>query len=301
MQEYEILKHIRKYHSSGVIHDALIPFFDQDGRWRGDQIRWQTDKLPPLLKGMREVFLPSSRRTRKCRSGTVLTTSFYWQGSETIQTTYCGVDGSFVVDGNAIILAANLRHIGGHFISKTAERVDVPILTTVGGRVNLMRTFLLKAPRLRHVGGNVMIAGYMPPLLETVGGRLEVSWSFDFHAPKLKSIGGCFVPHKCTELIVPSLETVGCAFLVTHAAKKIHAPKLRFVGGDFIAGLVGQIRAPLLRNVSGNLDSHSAKEFFHPGLDVGGVWLIFPGAEEEWEKRNAARLLIRGKSAPIFL
>lgn len=301
MQENEILKHVRKYHSSGVIHDALIPLFDQDGRWRGDQIRWRTDRLSALVKGMREVFLPSLRRTRKCRSGTILTTSFYWQGSETILTTYCGIDGSFVVDGNAIILAANLRHIGGHFISKTTEKVDVPNLTTVGGRVHLLCTFLLKAPRLRHVGGNVMIAGYMPPLLETVGGRLGVSWSFDFHAPKLKSIGGCFVPHQCTELIVPSLETVGCALLVTHAAKKIHAPKLRFVGGDFIAGLVGQIRAPLLRKVSGNLDTHSAKEFYDPSVEVAGEWLIFPGAVENWERRKAARLLIRGTSPPIFL
>lgn len=301
MQQQEILKHIRKYHSSGVIHDALIPLFDQDGRWRGDQIRWQTDASPPLLEGMRKAFLRSSRRTRKCRSGTVLRTSFYWQGTETVRTTYCGIDGSFVVDSNAIICAANLRHIGGHFISKTAERIDMPNLKTVGGRVGLMRCFRLKAPRLRHVGGNVMLAGYMPPSLETVGGRLGVSWSFAFHAPKLKHVGGCFIPHKCTELVVPLLETVGCGLLVTHAATKIHAPKLRSVGGDFMADKVGEIRAPLLRNISGNLDTGSAKGFYHPAIRVGGEWTICPGSVEDWMLRAKAREAIRGNGGPLYL
>lgn len=301
MQQHELLKHIRNYHSSGVIHDALIPLFDQDGRWRGDQIRWQGEASTPSLEGMRQVFLPSARRTRKCRSGTVLTTSFYWQGTETVQTTYCGIDGSFFIDGNAIIHAANLRHIGGHFLSKTAERIYVPNLKTVGGRVDLMRSFLLRAPRLRHVGGNVMLAGYMPPSLETVGGRLGVSWSFAFHAPKLKHVGGCLVPHKCTELIVPLLETVGGGLLVTHAATKIHAPTLRFVGGDFLAGSVADIRAPLLRSVTGDMDTSSARQYYHPAVKVGGQWTVCPGAVEDWVKREAARVAMRGNTGPLFL
>jgi hypothetical protein len=301
MQQHEIIKHIRKYHSSGVIHDVLIPLFDQNGQWRGDQIRWQIDASPPLFEGMRKAFLPSSRRTSRRRSGTVLRTSFYWQGTEPVQTTYCGIDGSFVVDGNAMICAANLRHIGGHFISKTAERIYVPNLKTVGGRVGLMHSFLFNAPRLRHVAGNVMLAGYMPPALETVGGRLGVSWSFAFRAPNLKHVGGCLVPHKCTELVVPLLETVGCGLFVSHAARIIDAPKLRSVGGDFLAGLVGEIRARLLRSVSGDMDTGSAKGFYHPAIKVGGTWTVCPGAVEDWTRREAARQAMRGNQGPLYL
>jgi hypothetical protein len=301
MQEHEILKHIRKYHSSGIIHDALIPLFDQDGRWRGDQIRWQTDASPPLLEGMRKAFLRSSRRTRKCRSGTVLRTSFYWQGAETVRTTYCGIDGSFVVDSDAMICAANLRQIGGHFISKTAERIDVPNLKTVGGSVGLICCFLLKAPRLRDVGGNVTIAGQIPPKLETVGGRMGVYWSFDCHAPRLQHVGGCLVPHKSTKLVVPMLETVGGSLVMTHAATRIEAPRLCSVGGDFLAGSVAYIRAPRLRSVTGDMDTRSTPQYYHPAIKVGGQWTICPGAVEDWVMRAKARELMRAKGGQLYL
>jgi hypothetical protein len=299
MQEYEILKHIRKYQSSGVIHDALIPLFDQDGRWRGDQIRRQTDELRVSLQGMRKAFLRSSRRIRKCRSGTVLRTSFYRQGAEPVRMPYCGIDGSLIVSGNAIIHAANLRDIGGHVISDTNEQIYLPNLRTVGGRFELIRSFLIKAPRLRHVGNNLLLAGYVPPCLETVGGRLSVHWSFTFHAPRLKHVGGCLVPHKCTELIVPMLETVGGGLLLNHAATRIEAPMLRSVGGDFLAGTVGEIRARLLRSVSGDIDTRSAKQFYHPDIRVGGEWNYSPEAFEDWLRRKRVRLVLKGE--PFYL
>lgn len=295
MQEQEILKHVRKYHSSGVIHDALIPLFDQDGRWRGDQIRRQTDELRLSLEGMRKAFLRSSRRTRKCRSGTVLRTSFYRQGAEPVRMTYCGIDGSLIITGNAIIHAANLRDVRGHVISDTNERIYLPNLRTVGGRFELVRSFLIKAPRLRHVGGNVILAGYVPPSLETVGGRLSVHWSFEFYAPKLKHVGGSLVPHKCTELIVPMLETVGGSLLLSHAATRIDAPQLRSVGGDFLAGLVGEIRARLLRSVSGDMDTRHAKGFYHPDIRVGGEWNYSPEAFEDWLRRKRVRMVLKGE------
>ena len=301
MQQHELLKHIRKYHSSGVIHDALIPLFDQDGRWRGDQIRQLTDELRPSLEGMRKAFLRSSRRTRKCRSGTVLRTSFYRQGAEPVRMTYCGIAGSLIITGNAIIHAANLRDVRGHVISDTNERIYLPNLRTVGGRFELVRSFHIKAPRLRHVGGNVMLAGSVPPSLESVGGRLGVSWSFAFHAPKLKHVGGCLVPHKCTQLIVPLLESVGGGLLLSHAATKIEAPRLRSVGGDFLAGMVGEIRARLLRSVSGDMDTSNAKGFYHPDIRVGGNWKCSPEAVAIWQRREAARLAMRGGDGRLCL
>ena len=213
---------------------------------------------------------------------------------------YSSIEGSIMVDGHAIISAANLRHIGGNFVSKTSERIYVPNLMTVGGHIHLMHSFLLKAPRLRHVGGNVMLAGYVPPSLETVGGRLGVSWSLSLHAPKLKHVGGYFIPHKCTELIVPSLETVGYGLLVTHAATRIDAPKLHSVGGDFLAGMVSEIRAQLLRSVRGDLDTRSATDFYHSDIRVGGEWTYSPMAAENWLRRQRARIAMRG-DGPLYL
>lgn len=301
MPQHEIFKHIQHYVSEGIIHDELIPFFDQDGKWRGDKIKWQLSDLVRESVSMRESFLPSSRRTSTTRCGTVLRTTFYWQGNESLMIKYSGIEGSLIVNGKAVVQAANLRHVGGHLITHSNARIYLPNLASVSGNLEGMKGFFFKAPRLRVVGGNMMIAGLIPPKLETVGGRLGVYWSFECNAPRLQHVGGCLVPHKCTKLVVPMLETVGGSLVMTHAATRIEAPSLCSVGGDFIAGLVEQIRAPLLRNVAGNLDSNSAKEFYHPSIEVGGEWTVFPGAVKDWEKRKAARLAIRGSLGSLYL
>jgi hypothetical protein len=301
MQQHEIFKHIQHYVSKGIIHDALIPFFDQDGKWRGDKIKWQLSDLARESVKMRDSFLPSSRRTRKGRSGTVLLTTFYWRGNESLVIKYSGIEGSFIVNGRAVVHAANLRHVGGHLITQSNTRIYLPYLASVGGNLEGMKGFFFKAPRLRDVGGNVMIAGQIPPKLETVGGRMGVYWSFDCHAPRLQHVGGCLVPHKCTKLVVPMLETIGGSLVMTHAATRIEAPKLCSVGGDFLAGSVAYIRAPRLRSVTGDMDTRSTPQYYHPAIKVGGQWTICPGAVEDWVMRAKARELMRAKGGQLYL
>jgi len=146
---------------------------------------------------------------------------------------------------------------------------------------------------LRRVGGNVLISGNVLPKLETVGGRYGIRWAFFFHSPKLTHVGGGLVPHKATDIIAPELETVGGDLLTTHPAKKIHAPKLKSVGGSFQAGSVVELHVPLLRSVGGNMDTQSVEGFYTSYIHVGGEWIAYPGALEDWQRRYAARMAMR--------
>lgn len=301
MNQEEILKHIKIHATTGIIHDALIPYFDQDGKWRGDMIRWKCDTSKPCLAKIQTSLLPSSRRTRRERSGTVLRTSFYWTGPECVHVTYSGIEGSFVVGNKNSIHAPSLRHVGGHFTTGTNQRIHLPNLQTVGGDFLAMETFLLEAPRLRHVAGKVMLIGTLPPSLETVGKHLAVYWLFAFDAPRLRHIGGSLVLSKVEQVRLPVLEAVGCSILLGSHAHKFHAPKLRSTGNDFLMGSVSQIKAPRLRFVGGDLDTHSSKAFYHPDIKVMGQWAMHPEAAEYWTMRQAARLAMRGDREPPYL
>jgi len=204
--------------------------------------------------------------------------------------TYGGVEGSFIVPQNTIIHAACLRHVGGHFYTRSEETAYLPNLTSVDGHFNVSLCYRIQAPRLRRVGGNVLVMGNVLPKLETVGGRYAIRWAFAFHAPKLVHVGGGLVPHKATDIIVPELETVGGDLFTTLPAQKIHAPKLGSVGGSFLAGSVVELHVPLLRSVGGDFDTRSAEGFYTSYIDVGGEWIAYPGAKEEWQRRYAARM-----------
>lgn len=301
MKQTNILRHIHHYASTGIIDDALIPYYDQHGKWRRDKIKWQRPDLARESVKMRDSFLPSSRRTRTTRSGTVLRTTFYCQGDESLMIKYSSIEGSLIINGSAVINAANLRHVGGHLVTRSNTRIYLPYLTSVGGNFETMDNFSIKAPRLRNVVGNMIIAGQIPPKLEFVGGRLGVDWSFECHAPRLRYVGGCLVPHKCTKLVVPLLETIGESLVMTHAATKVEAPRLCSVGGDFLAGSVAKIRAPSLRSITGDADTSSATDYYHPAIKVGGQWKAFPGLVEHWALRLKVIALIRGTGEPLYL
>jgi hypothetical protein len=294
MNQLQIIHHIRNYVTTGIIDDTLIEFYDQHGRWQGDTIKWNWDVPRKLLDRMKKSHLPSSRRTCLERSGTVLRTSYIRRGNESVRIDYCGIRGSLVVNGNAVIHAACLRDIGGNMISSTTKRANFPNLRSVGGNIYIMRTFDLATPRLRHVGGRAHMLGYMPPLLETVGGSLEAYWCFDINATRLRHVGGCLVLTKPETIRFPLLETIGGSFLPTQHAKTIEAPKLKSIGGDFIAASVVCIRTPALRSVGGNLDTSSARGYYDPRVKVGGEWTTFPGDIRAWELRERARQAIRG-------
>lgn len=301
MQQQAILKHVKKFAKTGMLHDGLIRFFDQNGKWRGDTIRWRCAKETAYLAAIQSYRLPQSRRTRRDRSGTVLCTSFCWSRQERVCVNYSRIEGSLICASNVPIHAANLRHVGGHFAACTNHRIYLPYLASVGGNFEAPMSFLLNAPRLRQVGGRVTFAEQLLPSLETVGGRLAAMWAFQFDAPKLKHVGGTMSLAKTEHLRVPVLETVGGGILLGSLAKKIDAPKLSAVGGDFLAGMATHIRAPRLRSVGGDLVTCWAGDFYHPAIRVGGHWEIHPNALENWTRREAVRLAMRGKGGPLYL
>jgi hypothetical protein len=294
-----ILENIELYIATGEISDALIPYYDQNGRWLGAPFIGLHIKRNPKLDRIKTSHLPASRRFRMDRTGTVLRTSFTWHSKRRLQLKYSGILGSLVVDASTIIHAACLRHIGGSFVTTTDKRVYLPNLRDVGGHFEAMKTFDLQVPRLKHVGGRAKVLGNIPPRLRTVGRSLGVYWGFAAESKHLKSVGDYLCLTKATSIHLSTLEHIGGSFLLTPLTHVIHAPKLKSIGGDFLADAAHDLRLPALRTVGGHMDTSAAKGFYDPRIQVGGAWAIFPGDIDHWNRRDAARKAM--KSEDILL
>jgi hypothetical protein len=300
MTKYALYHHIRHFSKTGIIDDALLPCFGQDGRWLGESVSNADPALHHALKKLNKTVLPVSRRTTRSRFGTVLRTSLRWSGDNPLTLTYCAIEGSLTVIGNASVHAANLRHIGGSFFGHTGHRICLPQLTTVAGSFEVGKGFLLTASRLRDVGGDLVVVGQIPPRIRSVGGRLAAFWVFDFRADHLLRIGGALVAPKAEVVVVPALESIGGGLLLGYRARRLHAPLLRSVGGDLLAASVTDMRAPRLRDIGGDMDTRSALGYYHPHVRVGGDWTICPTAAANWTRREAARRAIRGTEPPFL-
>ena len=294
-----ILNDIEKYLVTGIIPDALIPFYDQHGRWLGAPFVWFHIKRNPHLERIKSSYLPASRRTWRDRSGTILRTSYIWRGDKNVCMTYSKIKGSLIVEGNAMIDAPWLRVVGGSLIVTTSQRVSMPNLREVDGRFEVMQTFDLLVPRLHHIGGRAKMLGCIPPLLRTVGGSLGVYLCFHAESDRLKCVGDYLALTKAATVKLSDLESIGGSFLLTSLTHVIHTPRLHSVGGDFLAESAHDLRAPALRRVGGNLDTTSARGFYHPRINVQGEWAICPGDAEDWYRRDAARRAM--KQDPIML
>lgn len=290
-----ILNEIEKYLATGIIPDALIPYYDQHGRWLGAPFVWFHIKRNPHLKRIATSYLPTPRRTWRDRSGTILRTSYTWRGEKNVCMIYSKINGSLIVDGNPMIDAPWLRVVGGSLIVTTSRRVCMPNLREVNGRFEVMQTFDLLVPRLHHIGGRAKMLGCIPPMLRTVGGSLGVYWSFEAKSERLKCVGDYLVLTKAATVKLSELESIGGSFLLTSLTHVIHTPRLHSVGGDFLAESAHDLRAPALRHVGGNLDTTSARGFFHPRINVEGAWAICPGDAEYWYRRDAARKAMKGR------
>lgn len=288
-----IIKHIGKYAATGQIHDDLVPFYDQHGKWHGAPFIWFHIRTVPRLNIIKSSYLPASRRTLKERQGTMLRTSFIWRGDENVRMTYTRIGGSMIVEGNAIVHAACLRDVGGSLISSTNKRVYLPNLRTVGNHFQMMKTFDLKITRLRQVGGSAKMLGQFPPQLKTVGGSLGVYWCFTAESKSLKQIGGYMVLTKAESIRFPVLESIGGSLLLTLLVKSIDVPKLQSIGGDFFAPCASHICARALRVIGGKVDTSSAKGVYHPRIQVGGEWKTYPGDLEQWARNEAARRALK--------
>lgn len=301
MTKIELHHHIQQYSKTRKIDDALLPCFDQNGRWQGESACKADPALYSALKKLNKAVLPVSRRTIRSRFGTVLRTSLHWSGDNPLTLTYCAIEGSLTVIGNASVHAANLRHIGGSFFGHTGHRIYLPQLTTVAGSFEVGKGFLLTANRLRDVGGDLVVVGRIPPRIRSVGGRLGAYWVFDLRADQLLRIGGALVAPKAEVVVVPKLESIGGGLLLGHRARRLHAPLLRSVGGDLLAASVTDMRAPRLRDIGGDMDTRAALGYYHPHVRVGGDWTICPTALADWTRREAARRAIRGTGLPFCL
>jgi hypothetical protein len=295
LNKINLIRHIENYATTGHIHDELIPFYDQDGKWCGAPIFWLYAKTITRLKIIQSSYLPPSRRTLKDIHGTRLRTSFIWRGNEDVHMTYSEISGSLIVEGNANIHASCLRHVRGSLNSSTNKNVYLPNLTTVGSHLQLMQTFEVKIPRLRHVGGRTQILGQFPPRLETVGRSLGVYWCFRAESLSLRSVGDYICLTKAETIRLPVLERIGGSLLLTLLVKSVDVPKLETIGGDFMAPCAEHIRARALQSVGGNVDTSSAKGFYNARIRVRGEWITYPGDVEEWHRNEAARRALKQK------
>jgi hypothetical protein len=293
MKRHQLIQYIRQFATTGIIHDAIIPFFDQNGRWRGDTVSWKEQAPTALQSLIKNAHLPESRRSTISRMGPVLMTSWVAEEQEAVTVKYAEIRGSFIAYSRKPVSALGLRYIGGHLSTTTDMRIDVPNLVHVGGNCEVSSSFKLVAPRMRTVGGRLKVSGDLPPRLESVGGSLSTFWLFDFHAPHLKHVGGTLIPHKAETVDVPVLETIGGGFLACETTKRINAPKLCAIGDDFLASHTSDIRAHRLRDVGGDMDTYSAKQFYHPAIRVGGSWTCDPVAVHDWVIREKARQAMR--------
>lgn len=295
MKQREIVRHIKAYAQTGIIHDALIPYYDQHGKWQGDSILCHQPASESLLAIIRKSHLPESKRATRSRGGPILLTSWCVRNKQESRLHYAEIRGSLIAHRSWSLQAIALRSIGGHFHGPTNHRICLPNLIHVGGNFEAAEGFSLYAPRLRTVGGRLKVAGSIPPMLESVSGSLSAFWCFQFEALKLKHVGGALIPHKAESVDAPVLESIGGGFLLGETAKRIKTPMLQSIGDDFYAGSVEFIRAHRLRSVGGDMDTRSDPKFYHPALRVTGDWVCNPDAIHYWVLRAQALDALRGR------
>lgn len=301
MNEYKILKHTEKYHSTGIIDEGLIPYFTQNGRWIGDKIGWTYSTYVTALNRMKRAYLPHGRRTSRCRAGTRLLTSFVWRDPSSVYLPYIDVIGSVFVPARAVIRAPWLRTVGIHFVTQTHHSITLPSLVRVDGNFETIQSCHLDAPCLQSVGGDCRVLGNAPPSLKEVGGSYSVRWSSCFSSARLAVVGRTLDLHQSNHVELPKLRFVGRNLVASDHAKIIRIPALESVGGDFFASGAELISARSLRSVGGRIDSTSAKDFWNPNIACGGEWFMYPFDRERWEQRKRVRIFLKGENDPFFL
>lgn len=293
LTESELRDLTQQFVRKRVIDDALVPYFDQRGKWIGDRIAWPYHVWFSGKLAMQGAWLEHSRRVRRCRAGTVLRTSYVWTTRSPLMIRFAEVEGSLLMSSNTCLDAPHLRRLGGHLSTATKDRIHLPVLTDVGGNFDAPASADVDASQLARVGGRVRVYRRAPPGLVTVMGDYQIRWSYDIEAPHLVHVGGSIHPHKCTSIRAPKLECVGADLLTGITTSMLHLPCLRTVGGDWLAGAVREIHAPLLRSVGGTLDTRSASEYYHSSIRCGTQWHCHPDAKHSWLLREAIKNALR--------
>lgn len=293
LTESEIRDLTQQFVRRREIDDALVPYFNQRGKWIGDGFAWPYHVWFSAKLAMQGAWLEPSRRVRRCRAGTVLRTSYVWTAGSPLVIRFAGLEGSLLMTSNTSMDAPHLQRLGGHLITETKARIDLPVLTDVGGHFDAPACDDLNASQLARVGGRVRVNRRALPALVTVMGDYQIRWAFDIDAPHLRQVGGSWILHKCTSINAPKLESVGANLLTGVTTRMLNLPCLRMVGGDLLAGAAEEIRAPWLRSVGGTLDTQSASDYYHPKIHCG-KWHCHPDAMRSWNLRETIKKAILG-------
>ena len=294
MNKQLLLESIKHFASTAEIPDALIPYFNQHGRWVGDCRNWTKPIYRIASSAMRQAVLPGTRRAAtNARGEPVLLTSFHWKKRRDLEIPWFEVGGSIKVRSLEAIIATNLRSVGGYVHSCTDAEARFPKLVGVGGDFDFRGTLRLHVPLLANVGGSVMALNCDLSNLETVGNRFAGYWNGPLHLPGLRSVGGSFVVGGGGSVIAPSLERVGSDLILPHKTVFV-AKKLVAVGGSLDARSATTLRVAALRTVGETLDTSAALDFYRPYFEDLASWSPHPDAERYWDAKNAVTRCMRG-------
>jgi hypothetical protein len=275
MNPMNILKLIQQYQRTGRIADSLIPYFDQDGKWRGDRKRFPKSTFTIARRIMAKAVLPLQRRSHCVNGRRILRTSFVWtRECTTVIADWHEIQGSLILGCMAGFDGTNLELIGGHLLTDLSARLDCPKLETIRGEHDSLRSREIEIPNLRHVGGSMRTTNRNFSKLETVGGDLMIQHSADVDFPQLLSVGGDLNATDCTIFAAAKLERVGTSPKFEATDQSTRAPLPATPTGAMNLMSAKSIKAPALVLVTGDLDTRSATAFAPRKLRVGGSWTM---------------------------
>ena len=134
----KIIHHINKYVTTGIIDDSIIELYDQNGNWRGNTILRRNHAFDEIEGVMRKSYLPESRRVVHNKTGSYLRTSYVCNDGNLVRIDHAEILGSLIVFNNEPIEAPFLLRVHGNIVANTWDKIELPLLETVGGHLELM-------------------------------------------------------------------------------------------------------------------------------------------------------------------
>lgn len=277
----------RQFLLTGIIPDAMLQCFNQQGEWLGETAASPFVE-PAALKKLRKVTIPESRRTITNECGeSILLTSFMLEKADFVEDPvivipWHEIRGMCMINIVGNLSCPNLRRLNPHYspVEMSALTIRLPVITEVDS-ITLLAEYI-SIPKLTH-------ARYLhfshvrhvdAPCLQIVD-NLQLGSAFSAHFPQLREVSGPLVGNAIREFSAPFLESVnpkktGHDGLLLPEAWAIDAPKLQMVG----------VR----------LNARTEETFCPLDLIVDGVWQMHHNAE-----RIRTRLAMRGTDIPLEL
>jgi hypothetical protein len=262
---------------TGSMHDMLLPFYDQTGRWAA-QLEPPEIGAGDSLDALQTTVLPESLRSTINGDGErVLLTSYIHKGEQPHEIPWHEIAGDVRVESETAVTAPNLRRLvpdsGCMF---AAPMVYLPELNAAS------RLYLeaneLTIPKLNTVKwAEINTPKLNAPSLQTAG-VLELNGTKSAEFPSLRTVEQSISSFSILEFHAQNLEMVNpkseiLSYFLLSAATIIEAPKLKFVGRFCCTRL--------------------APKFWNPDLVVDGEWDMHPIAARLRQEELARRLLRR--------